>query len=89
MVKIWELLLNQKQAHKGLPVIIPLVVYHGREKWGAEKTLSHLFLLQDTALSPYIPDFEYIPIDWLKFYNHPIYFLETFVDTERFKGICY
>ncbi len=27
--------------------------------------------------------------DWQKFYNHPIYWLETFVDTERFKGTCY
>lgn len=27
--------------------------------------------------------------DWKRVYNHPIYFLETFVDTERFKGICY
>jgi len=27
--------------------------------------------------------------DWLGFYNHPIYYLETFVDTEKFKGTCY
>jgi hypothetical protein len=27
--------------------------------------------------------------DWQDIYNHPIYFLETFVDTERFKGTCY
>ena len=27
--------------------------------------------------------------DWEKIYNHPIFFLETFVDTERFLGICY
>ena len=27
--------------------------------------------------------------DWSSFYNHPIYFLETFVDTEKFKGTCY
>jgi hypothetical protein len=27
--------------------------------------------------------------DWQKVYQHPIYFLETFVDTERFGGICY
>lgn len=31
-----------------------------------------------------------ISADWMKFYNHPIYFLETFVDNERgFRGICY
>lgn len=27
--------------------------------------------------------------DWQRLYNHPIYWLETFVDTERFKGTCY
>lgn len=27
--------------------------------------------------------------DWQKIYNHPIYFIETFVDKERFSGTCY
>jgi hypothetical protein len=27
--------------------------------------------------------------DWQQMYGHPIYFLETFVDPERFRGICY
>jgi hypothetical protein len=27
--------------------------------------------------------------DWQKMYGHPIYFLETFVDPERFRGTCY
>lgn len=27
--------------------------------------------------------------DWQKLYNHPILWLETFVDTERFSGTCY
>ena len=30
-----------------------------------------------------------LPKDWKQIYNHPIYFLETFVDTERFRGTCY
>ncbi|MCP4460655.1 MAG: DUF4338 domain-containing protein [Cytophagales bacterium] len=30
-----------------------------------------------------------ISTDWQEIYNHPIYFLETFVDTELFKGTCY
>ncbi len=30
-----------------------------------------------------------ISSDWEKIYNHPVYWLETFVDTERFKGTCY
>ena len=27
--------------------------------------------------------------DWQRLYGHPIYFLETFVDPERFRGTCY
>lgn len=27
--------------------------------------------------------------DWEDLYRHPVYYLETFVDTERFKGTCY
>jgi hypothetical protein len=27
--------------------------------------------------------------DWSVVYNHPVYLLETFVDTERFQGTCY
>ena len=30
-----------------------------------------------------------VPVDWQRVYNHRIYFLETFVDTTRFKGSCY
>jgi hypothetical protein len=30
-----------------------------------------------------------LSIDWQRFYNHPIYFMETFVDTEKFLGTCY
>jgi hypothetical protein len=27
--------------------------------------------------------------DWRKIYHHPIFWLETFIDTERFTGTCY
>jgi hypothetical protein len=30
-----------------------------------------------------------ISTDWQAMYGHPIYFLETFVDPERFRGTCY
>jgi hypothetical protein len=30
-----------------------------------------------------------ISADWQEYYNHPVFWLETFVDTERFKGTCY
>ncbi|GAC1428947.1 MAG: hypothetical protein NVSMB62_26720 [Acidobacteriaceae bacterium] len=30
-----------------------------------------------------------VPQDWQRIYAHPIYWLETFVDTSRFRGTCY
>ena len=30
-----------------------------------------------------------LPGEWQRVYGHPVYFAETFVDTERFKGTCY
>lgn len=30
-----------------------------------------------------------LPADWESIYGHPVYFAETFVHTERFKGTCY
>lgn len=30
-----------------------------------------------------------LPADWQRIYAHPIYWLETFVDTSRFAGTCY
>lgn len=40
---------------------------------------SHLLALNRRRLST----------DWRLIYNHPVYLLETFVDTERFRGTCY
>ena len=30
-----------------------------------------------------------LPKDWERLYHHPLYYLETFVDQERFHGTCY
>lgn len=30
-----------------------------------------------------------VSVDWQQRYHHPIYFLETFVDPQRFRGTCY
>jgi hypothetical protein len=30
-----------------------------------------------------------VAADWRKVYGHPLYFLETFVDPERYRGTCY
>ena len=41
--------------------------------------------MNDTIKGNPNPNFK----DWESFYGHPLYFLETFVDPERFRGTCY
>jgi len=56
MVRIWEQFLKQNKEAKYLPVIIPLVIYHGKPKWELSKRFISLF--EDTTdLEEYIPDF--------------------------------
>ena len=39
--------------------------------------------------SQYLGRWHRISADWEGMYGHPVYFLETFVDPERFRGTCY
>jgi predicted transposase/invertase (TIGR01784 family) len=58
---LWGLQLRQQ----GMPlsVVIPIVFYHGKEKWASKNDLLHLFSLQDKRFSDYVPDFKYIFFD--------------------------
>lgn len=53
------------------------------------------FLIPDWVRVPHLASHllarcaKIISSDWEKLYNHPVYWLETFVDTERFEGTCY
>ena len=62
---------------------IQLIAYNTRFlilPWVKVKNLaSHILSLVSKQISK----------DWLAVYQHPVYYLETFVDTERFKGTCY
>ena len=56
MVKIWEGHLKQEPRLKTLPVIVPIVVYHGRAKWDVPNNLLGLFD-EVAGTRQYIPDF--------------------------------
>jgi predicted transposase/invertase (TIGR01784 family) len=58
MVRIWELHLKQDKKAETLPVIIPIVIYHGPQKWEVDKRFTSLFKAPD-YLEDYIPDFSY------------------------------
>ena len=57
MVEIWYLHLKQNKNNKKLPLIIPLLIYHGRKKWSIKQNFSNL--LEETELQEYIPNFKY------------------------------
>jgi len=58
MVKIWEMLLRKREG-LALPVIIPLVLYHGEKSWKSGLNFRDLFDCSDDMVS-FIPDFEYL-----------------------------
>lgn len=60
MALIWEDALKTP-GKKRLPFILPLVFYHGKERWTG-KPLGQLFP-QDTPFAPYIPDFSLLLYD--------------------------
>ncbi len=58
MVRIWELFLKQNKEAKYLPVIVPMVLYHGKPKWGIGQNFISLFE-NPAGFEPYIPDFNF------------------------------
>ena len=57
MVKIWETYLKQERKARRLPLVVPLVIYHGQRKWQGDGRLGDLFEV-DSAFRQYIPDFD-------------------------------
>ena len=72
MVKIWELVLKQGQFHTRLPIIVPLVIYHGRSPWNIDTGFKHLFHVPDGYFEAYVPDFEYLLYDISHFTDEEI-----------------
>ncbi len=60
MIKIWNLKVKQR---KTLPIIIPIVIHHGKIKWNVGLNLSDILEEIPEELKKYIPNFEYILYD--------------------------
>lgn len=68
MLKIWRLHLKQQKSEKSkkpkrLPIILPLVIYHGEKAWPYGTRLSDLITGPRDTLATYIPDFAVILSD--------------------------
>lgn len=65
MIKIWERKINKEKANM-LPLIIPLVIYHGESEWNVELQLGKLIEgwdELDDRIKQYIPDYHYFLYD--------------------------
>ena len=62
LIKIWRQdIKNNNPAN--LPIIIPMVLYHGRYKWTAKTEFSSLFINKTKELNEFLPDFKFILYD--------------------------
>ena len=60
MVNIWELYLKQEEKTETLPVILPIVIYHGASKWKIDTNFISMFAADTPGyVKEYIPDFQY------------------------------
>jgi len=74
MVKIWRLHIKQnKKEPAGLPIVIPLLICHGRREW-PEDTVRFTSLLTGPVgeLTSYIPDFGFELYDLFRFSDDQI-----------------
>ncbi|MCX7885067.1 MAG: Rpn family recombination-promoting nuclease/putative transposase [Caloramator sp.] len=74
MVEIWEMSIKKEGLGK-LPIIIPLVIYHGREKWNVKTRLSDViegYNELDDNIKKFIPSFEYLLYDISRYKDEDI-----------------
>jgi predicted transposase/invertase (TIGR01784 family) len=63
MVRIWEHWLEEHEEPKALPVIVPIVLYHGDERWSAARSFDALLDVPEAvrpALAEYLVRFAYM-----------------------------
>ncbi|WP_462323749.1 Rpn family recombination-promoting nuclease/putative transposase [Desulfoplanes sp.] len=63
LIEIWELYLKQHSDAVDLPLIIPIIVYHGSTVRSSVR-LSELIELPDPGFEAYVPDFDTIFLDF-------------------------
>jgi hypothetical protein len=65
LVRIWDFL-GKQGGRVPLPVVLPLVLYHGKARWRISWSFSSLFAAPE-VLKPYVPEFTYLLTDLSRF----------------------
>lgn len=74
MTAIWEAKVKNEKEYK-LPVILPLLIYHGKERWNAGNSLGNIIKGYDSLsndIKKYIPNYEYLLYDISKYTDDEI-----------------
>lgn len=74
MTEIWQAKII-KELHQELPIIIPLVIYHGQDHWNTATSLGKMisgYHLLPKEIQSFVPDFEYIFYDLTDFTDEEI-----------------
>ncbi|WPK12573.1 Rpn family recombination-promoting nuclease/putative transposase [Lysinibacillus louembei] len=74
MVEIWEAKRNKERVQE-LPIVIPLVIYHGKKEWTLPTNLSAQLNGYDnlpSAIQIYVPSFEYVLCDLSRYQDGDI-----------------
>jgi len=66
VIKLYDNYLKQNKGAKKLPVVIPILFYHGEKNLNIDNRFSYLFDSPPDFLLKYIPDFEYVLVDVTK-----------------------
>lgn len=69
--QIYRLYVKQNKAEK-LPVVIPMVLYHGLKEWDIGTRFSSIIQGPYDALKDYVPDFKYILLDLTRYSDEEI-----------------
>ena len=57
MVRIWELYCADNRRCSSLPLVYPMILYHGRKSWSYPLNFHSLFKVQDETLLRHLPEF--------------------------------
>lgn len=68
MLRIWE---QDQEQDRPLQAIMPLVLYHGEQRWRVSQSFASLFSLPE-ALRPYFPEFQYALFDLSQYSDEEI-----------------
>ncbi|HZS43714.1 MAG TPA: Rpn family recombination-promoting nuclease/putative transposase [Blastocatellia bacterium] len=66
MTRIWDRYVGQGKGQP-LPLIVPLVLYHGESHWNVALEFAALFGQRDNVSEAYVPRFEYVLVDLSKY----------------------